>query len=108
MPQASPVHLPLMLPQQHSQARRFSDLRSFVLDNVADALHQSTALHGAVPCLRLLVSRRCLVVPLPMLQAQLDELSSELRRFGVPHSVHQVLPGDEEPATHQLNISFYN
>lgn len=102
MPPTGPAPLPLI----HSQARRFGDLRSFVLDTLADALHQRSALQGAQASLVLLVSRRQLPAPQAQLQAQLDALSSELRRLGVPHSVHQVVPGDEEPATHQLRVSF--
>ena len=38
-------------------------------------------------------------------QRQLEVLSDELRQLGVPHAIHQVLPGDAEPEQHQLRIT---
>lgn len=103
----TPACIPsLTLPLQHSHASRWQDLQAFVHDALTDALHHPSALQGAQPRLRLLVSRQRLPLPPEKLQRQLETLSAQLQRLGVPHTVHQVVPGDAEPATHQLRISF--
>ena len=97
----------LTLPLQYSQARRWHDLRAFVYDALADAMHHHAALHGArLRDLSLLVSGRHLSVANPHeAQQQLEILSGELRLLGVPHAIHRVVPGDLEPDRHQLRIT---
>ena len=96
-----------LLPMRYSRARRWRDLRDFVHDALADAMHHPTVLHGArAHSLSLLVSARHLggVGPQEM-QRQLEILSGELRHLGVPHAIHRVLSGDAEPMQHQLRIT---
>lgn len=89
-----------------SSASRWQDLHAFVHDAVTDALHHPSALQGAQPSLRLLISRQRLPLAPEHLHRQLEALSAQLRRLGVPHTVHQVVPGDPEPPNHQLHIRF--
>ena len=95
------------LPMVYSSARRWDALRRFVLDALADAVHHRAAMGGAQPrSLSLLVSRRHLGNSNgPEMQRQLEALSAELRRLHLPHSIHQVVPGDAEPEQHQLRIT---
>ena len=97
------------LPLQYSQARRWHELRAFVHDALADAMHHQAVLHGArLRDLSLLVSGRHLsAVNRPEAQRQLEILSGELRLLGVPHAIHRVVPGDAEPARHQLRITLH-
>jgi hypothetical protein len=89
---------------QHSHAKHWRDLRAFVRDALADAMHHRASLGGAQPELCLLLSRNHLPTNLEA-QHQLEAMSDELRHLGVPHAVHQVVAGDDEPATHQLRIT---
>ena len=102
-------HLPEshVLPLQYSPARRWHELRAFVFDALADAMHHRAALHGArLGSMHLLLSGRHLGgFTTADVQRQLDVLSDELRQLGVPHAIHQVLPGDTEPEQHQLRIT---
>lgn len=97
----------LVLPLQYSPARRWHELRAFVFDALADAMHHRAALHGArLGSMQLLLSGSRLGGSTDAdVQRQLDVLSDELRQLGVPHAIHQVLPGDAEPAQHQLRIT---
>ena len=96
-----------ILPLSYSRARRWHELRAFVHDALADAMHHEAALQGARPrSVSLLISRRHLSgINPPEAQRQLELLSGELRRVGVPHSFHRVVPGDAEPDQHQLRIT---
>lgn len=95
------------LPLVYSRARRWNELRGFVHDALADAMHHRVALHGARPAnLSLLISRRYLGAGNPPeVLRQLELLSAELRLLGIPHAIHRVLPGDTEPDQHQLRIT---
>jgi hypothetical protein len=96
-----------VLPLQYSSARQWGELRAFVHDALADAMHHEAVLQGARPrSLSLLVSGRRLGGVHPREeQRQLEILSGELRLAGVPHAIHRVLPGDVEPDRHQLRIT---
>jgi len=100
-----PPTSPLAVYPHYSHADRWADLRAFVHDALADAMHSKAALQGAQTSLSLLVSGRHLPTKPDELQRQLETLSVELRRLGVPHAIHKVVPGDPEPANHQLRIS---
>ena len=102
--QQLPAHV---LPLQLSQARRWNELRAFVFDALADAMHHRAVLHGArLKSMHLLLSgSRLSGFSVAEVQRQLDALSDELRQLGVPHAIHQVLPGDAEPEQHQLRIT---
>ena len=95
------------LPLQYSHARRWHELRAFVHDALADAMHHHAALYGArLHSLNLLLSGRHLGGANPReMQRQLEILSGELRELGVPHAIHRVLPGDAEPDHHRLRIT---
>lgn len=95
------------LPLQYSYARRWHELRAFVHDALADAMHHRAALCGArLHSLNLLLSGRHLSGDNPReMQRQLEILSGELRELGVPHAIHRVLPGDTEPDRHRLRIT---
>jgi hypothetical protein len=95
------------LPVCYSRARQWHELRGFVHDALADAMHHEAALLGARPrSMSLLISRRHLGDGNPSeARRQLDILSGELRLAGVPHAIHCVVPGDAEPAEHQLRIT---
>lgn len=93
-----------ILPITHSHARTWPDLRRFLQENLADALHQPAALRGAQPKLDLWLSRR-LLRDTPQGTVALDALSNALRRQGVPHDVHATQPGEPEPTTHRLRIT---
>ena len=96
-----------ILPLQYSQARRWQELRAFVFDALADAMHHRAALRGARLCsMNLLLSGSRLGGFHPReVQRQLEALSDELRHLGVPHAIHQVVPGDTEPDRHELRIT---
>ena len=98
---------PHALPPLYSRARRWQALRGFVLDALADAMHHRAAMQGARLCsMNLLLSRRHLdAADAREGRRQLDLLSGELRRLGVPHAIHCVVPGDAEPTQHQLHIT---
>ena len=98
---------PHALPPLYSRARRWNALRGFVLDAVADAMHHQAAMHGARLCnMNLLLSRHHLDANHPPEgRRQLDLLSGELRRLGIAHAIHCVVPGDAEPEQHQLRIT---
>jgi hypothetical protein len=100
----SAIHI---LPVSYSRARHWHELRGFVHDALADAMHHEAALQGARPrSMSLLISRRHLSGVNPSeTQCQLDILSGELRLAGVPHAIHCVVPGDTEPDQHQLRIT---
>ena len=91
----------------YCRARNWQSLRAFVLDALADAMHQRAALNGAQPHLSLMLSRRCLPtqrLPAQEVQRQLHGLSQELRWRGALHAIHMVVIGDAEPARHELSI----
>ncbi len=96
-----------ILPLCYSRARRWPELRAFVHDALADAMHHEAALHGAQPrAMSLLISGRHLNSSNPQEeQRQLEILSGQLRLAGVPHAIHRVVPGNAEPDQHQLRIT---
>ncbi len=82
-----------------------AQLRGFVLDAVAEALHSRLALRGAHLSLQLVVSRHCLPLT-PAHQQGFERLSAELRALAVQHGIHCAAPGDPEPAVHELRLHF--
>lgn len=107
LPMTLPAAATHILPLQYSHASRWHELRAFVYDALADAMHHHAALRGArLRSLNLLLSGHYLGDTNPLeSQRQLEILSGELRQLGVPHAIHRVVPGDAEPDRHQLRIT---
>lgn len=96
------------LPTQHSEAKTWPELRAFVQDALADAMHHPAALRGAQPQFELLISRRHLpprlLWPEKRLRAALQAFSETLGRQGVRNDIFQVVIGNPEPARHELRV----